>query len=104
MPEPTGAYVACDLPPEGWWCSKEKGHGDACPTRSTVPQDEALLLLPALWQAHEYLRREDAPDHNKVANALRILDQALTRWTAANPLPDDGDQFDTTHASGDDRG
>ena len=55
---------------------------------------EAALLLPALWKAHEYLRREDAPDANKVNVALGILDRALQQWTDANPSPDDEDQDD----------
>lgn len=95
----TGRVPSCDLPPEGWWCSKTKGHDGPCPTRRVnradeVRDDEALLLFPTLWKAHEYLRREDAPDHNKVAVVLRMLDDALLRWEDANPLPDDEEQTD----------
>lgn len=24
----------CRVPPEGWWCSREKGHGGPCAARS----------------------------------------------------------------------
>lgn len=27
--------LGCDVPPEGWWCSREKGHDGACAVRPT---------------------------------------------------------------------
>ena len=77
-------------------CHLVSGRSTSSTARADVSggRHEAALLLPALWKAHEYLRREDAPDANKVNVALGILDRALQQWTDANPSPDDEDQDD----------
>ncbi len=48
----------CNIPPEGWWCSRDKGHEGPCAARSTQEvNDRALELLAAVGLTLE----EDGP-------------------------------------------
>lgn len=35
-------WLGCDVPPEGWWCSREKGHEPPCAARLGAHSTERL--------------------------------------------------------------
>jgi hypothetical protein len=39
----------CQLPPDGWWCSREPGHEGPCAARPIQPNRDAEWL--AIWRA-----------------------------------------------------
>jgi hypothetical protein len=58
----------CDVPPEGWWCSREKGHDGPCAAREVEPmswEDLATRL-----QAEKIALRIDSGE----------LKRLLIRW------------------------
>jgi hypothetical protein len=73
---------ACDVPPEGWWCSREAGHEGPCAAREIIPPWYAKLIrelrAPPYWSA-EYgpndARLDITPRH--ASDALEIALAAL---------------------------
>lgn len=45
----------CDLPPEGWWCSRGRGHDGPCAAR---PVADEVEHVEALWRSAEAQARE----------------------------------------------
>jgi len=63
----------CELPPEGWWCSREPGHEGPCAARENGPADTILTWYRGL------------PDTAKQSLSLRDLHN-LARSLAASRL------------------
>lgn len=78
----SGIPNACEIPPEGWWCSREVGHGGPCAAREVTPPWYAKLIAdlrsPPYWSA-EYgpddARLDISPRH--ASDALEITVAAL---------------------------
>lgn len=67
--------AVCQIPPEGWWCSREAGHEGPCAAREVVPPCYAKLIAdlraPLYWSA------ENGPDDSQLDISPRHASDAL---------------------------
>lgn len=63
----------CEIPPAGWWCSRERGHEGPCAAR---PKNPAHVLCAEL-----YARFDDEPDFlgHEAAQLIEIMGEAIQK-------------------------
>jgi hypothetical protein len=80
----------CDVPPEGWWCSREKGHDGPCAAREVEPmswEDLATRLQVEKIALHDQLRgvvealRKLADLHHRTLVNSKLHDPENRDWT-----------------------
>lgn len=77
---------ACDVPPKGWRCTRERGHSGPC----------AAIPIMAAADAEKARRAEQMPDEQ---SAIAAMFDAWLRlkelgWNDAQYCPKDGSAFD----------
>lgn len=90
MPLPDQSDLRCDVPPDGWWCSRERGHAGPCAARPIQAADDGPVSWAAMFE-HD--------DGDALTELRDALDDAIRR-AYCEPIiaPVDGEDPDEVRA------